>query len=1161
MTPKQMEARYKKLRKSWEAGEITKMMFSDSVAQLRLEDAEGTEYRIDFETGRWMRKEGRSWVPSKRPSARSARLASKFHLPKFREKRKSGKEKRPEKTKEPRAVTTAGIPEGLGPLLKLIMRQTMINFKRRLPITILIGLGTYAAFTFIMVVLNNGYAKTTIPGAGLLGMGSNGAIVGLSGAAIFMVLSGLLIGTVTSAFRKGPGGAVVDFMRTPRVVFDYFSQAGELAFAALAAGAGISMVIGSVLNGYANLAVALGVGTLLVSRAGRVLSLLVRSAWGSTYALVQGERTRQFGMAAGHVALMGSALGFTMNSVLAPMGFAFGVVLLAAALFLARRGEQTPTISVIWPLIAYLMVELLYAARSFAHDGGLAECGSSFSRWVTCKGAATAMVVGLGPAAGAMVGPAFVQSLVDVANTLDVGDIEPTDEMEPGEPEEPEGLVPYDEDHYDRLDTLMDEVRDPRIFDEVMRISDRAGETGYIDEEDLARIEALQEDYRQSELERIRKEHEAQSDQWFEDIQEKHVDELEKMKKDQELVDDYYRRGDYLRDKMGELAPEQQKAVERILGKIGWQETGITPGDIDPDDLEDLKRLTKATADIRAGASEAEAAAAESDAATAQLGEEVSKGMATVGRMSAARLEGTFSPMTGGAVTGFVFGAAENWDKGAGGMMKNGLISAGTSAVDTTLGRARPGDVTWNVSTGMLSGAAEQALKGGDIDDMKRGAAAGGLGGFVGALGDKEMVQRGDEALRRGLGLPEDIEGTLRGGLGRLGGTKPDVDAPSVPRGPAPDAPEAPPVRPDAPEAPPVRGEAPEAPPVRPDAPDAPPVRPDTEEPVTPFTRRPDTDPDAPPTRPPDTEEPEPVGTMQKDPPGEPPKRPPADPEGEAPTPPKRPAPDEEAPPPPKKPKPDEEETVPTKAEEEEAEVKPDEDEPEPKPDEEEPEPKPDAEEEEEVKVEIPEPKPEDPIPEPEPALLARVNQEADDHDHLSTLPGMMGEHAQYDLGNDQFSGDIPNRPYTTNSGKTITDPHEASIARHVEAKGDQTEDPWTSYAPTYEKATKFNRRGEIAQVDMTESDLRAMINNKTADRVDYGKMGNTDYIGEQELVVQSVPKENWKLTNGRPADDDAGILREYTRRDDKLSGFQYYEKDGQKIFRLYRGLSRHDIR
>jgi hypothetical protein len=369
------------------------------------------------------------------------------------------------------------IPQEFWPLLKLILRNTWQQFLKNLPWTILFAILTYIGYTLFIIFLNNGYAKTEVPGAALLGLGG-GILTGLSGGVIFMLVSGLVAGLVSNAFRRGPGEALLEFFRTPKRVFDYVSEAGDLALASFLSGAGISLVIGYVLTGFGNIATAVGVSLLLFSRAGTVLALLVRSAWNSTYGVAQGMRGLSFGIAAGHVALMGATAGFVIKSVLPAWGTALGIIFLIAALVLAKGKGKSPS-DITGLLIFLSILWIMQACPLLAHDGGWIENDRNFWKWVMTLGALFSLLTGLGPAAGILFGAAFVQALLGIADSLPP-DFDPSD-RQPEKPREPEKPAQPQKDAESQPPLIDPETGQPLIVQDGRYEGGRPGQVWYQD--------------------------------------------------------------------------------------------------------------------------------------------------------------------------------------------------------------------------------------------------------------------------------------------------------------------------------------------------------------------------------------------------------------------------------------------------------------------------------------------------------------------------------------------------------------------------------------------------------------------------------------------------------------------------------------------------------
>ncbi len=251
--------------------------------------------------------------------------------------------------------------------------------------------------TVLLIGVNHGFGKTSSISK-LLGLQGNT----LSASIIWMVVSGLLFSWLgNKLFNKGQKPPKGPPFKT------FLREAGGLALAAIAAAAGVSLVAGIVVNGWANAALAVSFGGIMISQGGQVVSLLVSSAWSSTYGLSQSARTMQFSAATGRVAMLGSIAAFLlcalpfMNAVVKGV---LGVLLLVAAFVLTRRqGQSVKALFItLLPTLFILGITVLLSNshQVFAHDGSWQEAGGTFSGWIHGQGAVTAMTMGIGPGIG-----------------------------------------------------------------------------------------------------------------------------------------------------------------------------------------------------------------------------------------------------------------------------------------------------------------------------------------------------------------------------------------------------------------------------------------------------------------------------------------------------------------------------------------------------------------------------------------------------------------------------------------------------------------------------------------------------------------------------------------------------------------------------------------
>jgi hypothetical protein len=208
---------------------------------------------------------------------------------------------------------------------------------------------------------------------------------------------------------------------------------------------------------------------------------------------------------------------------------------------------------------------------------------------------------------------------------------------------------------------------------------------------------------------------------------------------DERRVDEYYRRGDWLEEHAAELPGSQRDAAERIFDRSGWRSHGVEPGDVSEANLDSLRRLTHAAGDSLAGARETESIEADRNAEVIAELAGADQALAMAGQMAASGLESRVLPFTHGAVSAFVFNAAQNWDAGLGAAVENGTIAAGEAWVGGRLSSVREGSLAWQAATGGLTGAAGAAVRGGGLDEMGQAAAEGAGWGVFGAVQHRVM--------------------------------------------------------------------------------------------------------------------------------------------------------------------------------------------------------------------------------------------------------------------------------------------------------------------------------------------------------------------------------------------------------------------------------------
>ncbi|MEZ0275440.1 MAG: hypothetical protein ACAH88_11095 [Roseimicrobium sp.] len=283
-------------------------------------------------------------------------------------------------------------------MLGIIVRETGKRFLQGLPFTIfmmlVMAVGMYFLNLFLIGWMNDGWRfdtpkrwlEVTLKWLGFFKDTTDASgkivpkalIVGGMGGSITVGVLLFIVPTVLMGFLKqGPVGAIRQFLGGPGMVIGVFRDTPRAAFSGICAGAGTGLVIGALVFGYSSLALAAGLGVFVCTNGGRVVSLLLSSIWGATYATAKGRPEQQSSaLAVGYLTMAGGCLGLVIRQAFStPSCFVVGTLLLGAALVLViiptqRLGPSMPA-SFVW--FAVLLAGLCFAPGLFADDGGFIE--------------------------------------------------------------------------------------------------------------------------------------------------------------------------------------------------------------------------------------------------------------------------------------------------------------------------------------------------------------------------------------------------------------------------------------------------------------------------------------------------------------------------------------------------------------------------------------------------------------------------------------------------------------------------------------------------------------------------------------------------------------------------------------------------------------------
>lgn len=411
MNSKEMESRYAGLRQAKDTGRISDAQFRDEVAKLRHQAADGSWYQINPDNGRWMKWNGTAWENSL-PAAQS------FVQPQAIAPQAPAKPPGQKETPAQNAPDSGHLPTKFFPLLGYIAKATIKVFRQQFKSMVFFGVLGWLLHTWLLVFINQGFGQDTWVGQLLATQGNS-----LLGTIIWMIGSGLLFSWLGKKLF-GPKG-----YKPPQApsYSEMFREAGEMALAAMAATAGVSMVITIFGMGWGNAAMAVGIGGTMLTAGSSVIGLLVSSAWSSTYGLQQSTKASKFSMTTGKVAMAGSIAAFLLGAFLGQnwqVKLVLGLVFLGLAFYLTHRENKSMTAMFIAMLPAFAMAGLAYlvghALPVFADDGGWQEAGGNFGSWVQSEGAVQAVASGVLPGVGAAIGPALYTALINIGYTINM---------------------------------------------------------------------------------------------------------------------------------------------------------------------------------------------------------------------------------------------------------------------------------------------------------------------------------------------------------------------------------------------------------------------------------------------------------------------------------------------------------------------------------------------------------------------------------------------------------------------------------------------------------------------------------------------------------------------------------------------------------------------
>ena len=288
---------------------------------------------------------------------------------------------------------------------KLILKQTWANLRRRLPRALVQAVLFTAALTvlnFLVIAFkNNGIAKAAPvdqsiglfqpPSGSYLGFLRNPLVGGFFGGVFLSIVMTVGMNAWRTIRKKGLAAAMQEIEEVPNRIQRYFRESNKTAWSNLLAGAGMAMVAAVLLGKYASLAVALGMGSLLMSGARQGFSTLMSSAWEATYGAAKGGAGKDFALESGYVVMAGSSLGFLLRAFVGGLypasksvltSLVIGAALLVLALIAATAGSKAAAAAAALISLPFLFELLTRIGPLLADDRGFKEFGGSLREYL-----------------------------------------------------------------------------------------------------------------------------------------------------------------------------------------------------------------------------------------------------------------------------------------------------------------------------------------------------------------------------------------------------------------------------------------------------------------------------------------------------------------------------------------------------------------------------------------------------------------------------------------------------------------------------------------------------------------------------------------------------------------------------------------------------------
>jgi hypothetical protein len=350
------------------------------------------------------------------------------------------------------------LPKTLWQLFMLVIRFIPGEFRRYLPRSLTIGGLVFIAHTYILGVINDGYAANgafyqSSSTAAFIGRWIVNHVSGVTGNVIgnviFYTVLTALITLIFSGFKNFGGFRRFSGMAFGRFrgIFRIFKEKSDKRLILMLTGLAISAFLSFIWrNALVNLMLVLVlVRALVIMKKGGLFHLLARVIAYDFNRLFRSntDSPGRFTIEDTSLVFQGVTMGMTITAIpwLESYGLIIGGIAIIIIVLINSSRSKPEIITVLLTMILTGIGLLLSAKGLFADDGGIREAGGTIGGWLQSSGANRAIALGLTAGLGGALGPVLVNILNGVGDSLVGGG--------PNDPLKDQDWDEYDEDQYD----------------------------------------------------------------------------------------------------------------------------------------------------------------------------------------------------------------------------------------------------------------------------------------------------------------------------------------------------------------------------------------------------------------------------------------------------------------------------------------------------------------------------------------------------------------------------------------------------------------------------------------------------------------------------------------------------------------------------------------